>query len=856
MTTTAGQHGDSPLVGATLPEHSRAASAIAAELRVDPDVGLSTAEAALRLAQEGPNELEAVPPPSLRRALWEALREAFVLMLIGAGALAILLGEVRDGILILIGVVPIVGANVATTYRAERALEVLRNANAPRARVRRDGTPGTIPARDVVVGDVVLLVAGDIVPADVRILASHALLLDRSVLTGESLPEPAGTAPDPESAPLAERHAMAFSGTSVVGGNGEGIAVATGPRTEVGRIAQTLGGHRRPASPLQRELARLVRILLVVAIGLVVITVGLGFLRGNPAGENVIAGIAAAIAAIPEEPPVLLAVILGLGAYRLLRRDVLVRRLNAQETLGAVDLILTDKTGTLTTNHLRVVRVRTPDGELRGDARTAALTDALRAESDAWHQEQTGRAGAFARAIRDELETLGPIPDLDSSTLLDAEPPGDLRPYSRTRCLDGGSTCERAIGAPEAILDLVRQTGDDGADRIVSAWEGIVADEAERGGRLLVLAKRSDAEAWQLEAALVFADPLRPEIPAALAMAARAGIQVVMVTGDHPTTARAIAADAGLPAEVVMTGAELAGMTDAEVAAHLRNLNIVARATPSDKLRLVEAAAATDRTLAVTGDGVNDAPALNRADVAVAMGSGTAVAREAADLVLGDDSFATLMDALREGRRMIANVQKGLVFLLSTHVALLGYILVATIAGFGTPLLPIQILWMEFFIDLSATVAFEREGDEPESMNRPPTPRSQPLLGRGILVGLAGAGGFTAVAALALVLGSEGGLEHASWLAFTTLVVGQLVRANANRSLQTSLFRLGPNGVLLGMGVIWVVVQAAIPYVPPVAAAFEASPLNAVEWALVAFIALAPAVLAEVMRRSGRTWVA
>jgi len=217
MTTTAGQHGDSPLVGATLPEHSRAASAIAAELRVDPDVGLSTAEAALRLAQEGPNELEAVPPPSLRRALWEALREAFVLMLIGAGALAILLGEVRDGILILIGVVPIVGANVATTYRAERALEVLRNANAPRARVRRDGTPGTIPARDVVVGDVVLLVAGDIVPADVRILASHALLLDRSVLTGESLPEPAGTAPDPESAPLAERHAMAFSGTSVVG---------------------------------------------------------------------------------------------------------------------------------------------------------------------------------------------------------------------------------------------------------------------------------------------------------------------------------------------------------------------------------------------------------------------------------------------------------------------------------------------------------------------------------------------------------------------------------------------------------------------------------------------------------------
>ncbi len=829
--------------------HARSVAEVAAELEVDPGTGLSAAEVALRQHESGPNELEAAPGPSLRRALWEAVREAFVLMLIGGGTLAIVLGEVRDGILILIAVIPIVAADVVTTYRAERALEVLRRANAPRARVRRDGAPIQIPAREVVRGDVVLLAAGDIVPADVRISAARGLLLDRSVLTGESLPERASVDPDPAEAVLVERRAMAFSGTSVVGGSGEGVAVAIGPRTEVGRIAGSLASQQRPSSPLQRELARLVRIMLTIAIGLVAITVGLGFARGNPAGENLIAGVAAAIAAIPEEPPVLLAVVLGLGAHRLLRRDVLVRRLNAQETLGAVDLILTDKTGTLTTNHLTVARVRTPDGELIGVERVAALTDALRAAADAWHQEQTGRAGAFARAIREDLARTGDAVDLDSAALLEAEPPTELRPYSRTRCLEHGLPSERAIGAPEAILGLAR-SGD------TSAWEEVVADEAERGGRLLLLASRTNGTPWRPQAAVVFADPLRPEIPAALAMAAAAGIQVVMVTGDHPETARAIAASAGLASDVVVTGAELADMTDREVADRLRDLTVVARATPADKLRLVEAAAVSERTLAVTGDGVNDAPALSRADVGVAMGSGTAVAREAADLVLGDDSFATLMDALREGRRMIANVQKGLVFLLSTHVALLGYVLVATLAGFSTPLLPIQILWMEFFIDFSATVAFEREGHEPGSMTRPPRPRGQPLLDRAILIGIGLAGGFSAGAALALVLMVGGNLEHAAWIAFTTLVVGQLVRANANRSLTTSLFRLDRNAVLIGMAVVWLAVQAAIPYVPPLADAFVASPLSAAEWGLVGIVALAPALLAEVMRRLGRTWVA
>jgi Ca2+-transporting ATPase len=485
------------------------------------------------------------------------------------------------------------------------------------------------------------------------------------------------------------------------------------------------------------------------------------------------------------------------------------------------------------------------------------LAEALRAEADAWHQQQSGRAGSFARALLEELAVLGAVPELNPDSLVEADPPSERRPFARTRCRDERGLRDLALGAPEAVLELVRDNnGADAADGAFTAWDRLVAEQAEQGGRLLLLAGCADGGSWQPTAAVVFADPLRPEVPGALAMATRAGIQVVMVTGDHPNTAEAIARGAGLAQGETLTGAALEALTDDQLSARIGNLSIVARATPADKLRLVQAATAASRTIAVTGDGVNDAPALHRADVAVAMGSGTAVAREAADLVLGDDSFATLMEAMREGRRMIANAQKGLVFLLSTHVALLGYILVATLAGIGTPLLPIQILWMEFFIDISATVAFEREGEEPGSMERPPRPRTEPLLTRTILAGITVAGGFSALAALALVLGAGGTAEHVAWMAFTTLVVAQLVRANANRTLQASLLRLRPNAVLLGMGVLWLAVQAAIPYVPLLANAFEATPLSGQEWVVVILIALAPAVVAEVARRTGRIWVA
>jgi len=832
--------------------HATSTEEVARTLDVDPSKGLGSEEVARRAAEAGPNALEPPHRTSLARMIIGAATEPFVLLLLGAGVLAVALGEVRDGLLVIAGLIPIVGADVVTEYRGDRALEALRDAAAPKARVRRDADAAEVDAASLVPGDIVLVRGGDVVPADLRVLRTDRLLINSSVLTGESIPEIAETKPDATDAPLADRRSMVYGGTSVVGGRGEGVVVAIGPLTEMGRIAGGLGRRERHRSPLQLELDRLVRILLVVAIGLIVIVTGLGFARGQDAGANLLAGISAAIAAIPEEPPILLAVILGLGAYRLLRRGVLVRRLNAEETLGAVDLIVTDKTGTLTRNRLDVATVNGPDGPLEGDDRSAVLADALRAEDDAWARAEGTPPGSFTTSLARAIEDAGGDARLDPAELIDAEPPESGRPISRTRSKGPDGPVELAIGAPETILDLAGVA--EGGRR---GWHDRIEDQARRGERVVALARRPDGGDWAIRALVGFADPLRDGIRDALETARAARIGVIVVTGDHPSTAVAISAEAGLDPERVEVGETLEGWDDRQLTTELPNLQVVARSTPEQKERLVRLARSAGRTVAVTGDGVNDAPALHGADVAVAMGSGTPVAREAADLVLGDDSFATLMYGLAEGRRIVDNVQKGLIFLVSTHVALLGFILIATIYGFGQPLLPIQILWLELFIDISASVAFELEKPEPDLMRRAPRRRGEPLLTRSLLGRIAGAGGFSAVAALIVMATHPGGEDHARWLAYTVLVCGQVVRAYANRSVRQPIWRLPANGFLLVAGIGVIAVQAIIPFVPVLADVFRATPLETSEWAIVAIIALAPAAFAQVVRAvTGRTWVA
>jgi Ca2+-transporting ATPase len=828
----------------------RTADEVARALHVNGDRGLSLPEAAERLARAGRNAVDEPPRPSIWSTLFATLSEPFIILLAAAGIGAVLLGETRDGLLVLGGLVPIIGAGVVTSYRSERAMEALRTAAAPTAHVLRGGAVMEIPATDVVTGDVLVLRAGDVVAADARVIETAGLLLDRSMLTGESVPEAVSTEPDTPDAGLADRRAVVFAGTNVVGGRGRAITTVTGSTTEFGRIATRLVS-RQARSPLQRELDRLVRILLVAAGLLIAFTVISGFLRGQPAGANLLAGISAAIAAIPEEPPVLVAVILGLGAFRLLHRGVLVRRLSAQETLGAVDLIITDKTGTLTHNRLEVSNVLTPAGPVAGEARTAALVDALCAEEDAWDGVGGGRLGSFSRAIVDAIRASGAEPALDRSLLRRAHGVESGRPYSAACLADpaGGPDRELAIGAGEALLP-----GTDGE------WMAALHRESASGRRAVLLAERpaTDAGAWSPRAIISFADALRPDVAGAVATATAAGIQTVVVTGDHLATADAISREAGLLDGATWTGAELDAMTDDRLGDELGAMRIVARALPEQKLRLVDLARAAGRTVAVTGDGVNDAPALQRADVAVAMGSGTAVARASSDLVLGDDSFATLLGALREGRRIVTNVQKGLVFLVSTHVALLGFIFVATAAGFSQPLIPLQILWLELFIDLSASVAFEREPEEPGSMDRPPRRPDRPLLSGEILVRIAGTGAFSALAALGILLLHPGPFEHVRWVAYTALVTGQVVRAYANRSLVVPVHRLGLNRFLAATAVLVLLVQVAIPYVPSLADAFRATPLTAVEWLVVLAIAVLPAFVAEVARtlRPGMRWVA
>jgi Ca2+-transporting ATPase len=827
---------------------------VAAELAVEPAVGLATPEVERRRALAGSNELEEVHSPSVLRMLIDSATEPFVLLLLGAGVGAVLLGEVRDGLLVLFGLIPIVGADVATEFRGERALQALRAASAPTARVRRDGAASEVPAVDVVPGDVVLLRAGDVVPADVRLVEARGLVVDRSLLTGESVPENATVLPEPAGLALGERRSVAQAGTSIVAGHGAGIVTAVGAATEIGRIAGGVTTKTRLRSPLQRELDRLVRILLVVAIGLITITSGLGFLRGNPIGANLLAGISAAIAAIPEEPPVLLAVVLGLGAYRLLRRGVLVRRLNAEEVLGAVDLIVTDKTGTLTRNRLEVAEVADLEGSIADPARRLHLLQmALRAEVDAWTPDAAVAANSFTQALARAVDAAGGDVDPVPERLMAAEGVTDDRPYSLTTAERDGATETLILGAPEAVADLA--LGVDGAAR--AAWHAAIEARTALGARVVGLARRVDDAPATMEALVAFADPLRPEIPAAAATTREAGIQVVLVTGDHPSTAAAIAAEAGIDGAGVVLGAEVDSWSPETLADRLASLSVVARATPDGKRRIVEAARSAGRVVAVTGDGVNDAPALHGADVAVAMGSGTAVAKEASDLVLGDDSFATLAFGIAEGRRIVDNVQKGLVFLVSTHVALLGFLLIATVAGISQPLLPIQILWLELFIDLSASVAFEREPPEPDLMQRPPRSATEPLLTTNLLTRIALAGGFSAVAALILIETHGEGADHARWLAYTALVCAQAVRAYANRSIREPVHRLGRNGVLLAACIGTVVIQALIPYIPPIRDAFRAIPLDPFDWLLVAVVAVLPAILAETIRTVRRSvWVA
>lgn len=723
--------------------------------------GLTSAEANRRLAVDGPNKL----PDAAQRG-WSAIvastaREPMFLLLIGASLLYLLLGEPKEGIFLVLMVVLMVGMTLYQEGRTERALQALRDLSAPTATVVRDGRQLQVAASDLVRGDIIRMAEGDRVPADALVVETSGMLVDESLLTGESVPvgKTAGDDVSAAAPPGGEGLSWVFAGTLVVQGEGTAIVRATATNTELGRIGAALGNIKPPPARLQQETGKLARRLAVLGISVSLLLVLLLGLRSGSWLEALLAGVALSMSVLPEEFPVILTVFPAIGAWRLARSQVLTRRLAAIEILGSTSVLCVDKTGTLTENRM-ALRLLWRDGtshDLHRDGNTLAaplqelLSTALLASREN-SPDPIDRA-LYIASEQCGIET-GPRTShrkLEHEYGLSARRPAMIRLWT-----DQGGTFAAAKGAPETIAALSATAGREGALQAAAAY-------AKEGLRVLAVARaRNLAPPWpddpaalcyELVGLVALADPLRADIPAAVTECQRAGIRVVMITGDHPETARAIARQAGLAEGSVVTGTELAQLDADVLGARLNEVSVCARIVPGQKLEIVRALQQQGAVVAMTGDGVNDAPALRAADVGVAMGKrGTDVAREAAELTLLDDRFASLVQALRAGRRIFTNMRKSMRYVTAIHVPIASMALLPPLLGWPILLFPLHIVFLEMVIDPASSLAFEGEPDEPDLMRRPPRPHGEALFARRELF-TALIGGFWAAAATAILYG-------------------------------------------------------------------------------------------------------
>ena len=733
--------------------------------------GLSEAEAARRLAEHGRNELPPPPRRGIGRIAAQVMTEPMFLLLALAAVAYLVLGEPAEGLLLAVFACVTIGLVVVQERRSERALEALRSLGAPMAVVLREGRSRKLPAAELVPGDLMLLEEGARIPADGRLLACRALAVDESLLTGESVPVD-------KHAGVGGKAGDVFSGTLVVGGNGIAEILGTGIATRSGQIGEALGRIDVESTRLQRNTARLVRMFGLLALG---VSGSLLLFHGLKSGEwvqGLLASIAAAMSLLPEEFPLALAVFLALGAWRMARVGVLVRRAAVVETLGAATVLCVDKTGTLTENRMQVAWLDTGNEEFEpgnGDV-PEALQPLLRAAvlaSRAHSMDPMDRAlQALAPAdlVQCEFAHLPVSPELPALTVAHALPTsGRLR-----------IACK---GAPEAVARLC---GLDEAQR--QAMHARANAAAGRGLRLLGVAEAEidgpmPAKATQIplrwHGLVGFEDPLRPSVPAAMAEARAAGIRVLMMTGDFAPTARAIAAQAGLdnPGEVI-TGAQLDGMEAPAFAAAAHRCNVFARVRPEQKLRLVEVLKTDDGVVAMTGDGVNDAPALKSAHIGIAMGKrGTDVAREAAPLVLMEEDFGLIVSAVRQGRRIFDNLRKVMLYIIAIHVPIAGLAVLPLLLGFPPLLLPAHVVLIEMVIDPMCSIAFEGQPEEPDLMRQPPRPLDEALVAAPQLILSMLLGAMVLVASLGtyLLAASRGmGEEEARTLAMIAITAGNL----------------------------------------------------------------------------------
>ena len=884
--------------------HAQPAAAVVDRLETSESQGLASEEAKRRLAEYGPNRL---PEPKRRGPLMRLLLQfhnPLIYVLLVASVVTFLLGYYADAAVIL-GVV-IINAIIGFVQegKAEQALEAVRAMLASRATVLRDGSRREIDAEELVPGDVVVLDSGARVPADLRLLRVKNLRVNEAALTGESVPAEKQTAPVDAEASTGDRTDMAYSGTVVSYGQGRGIVVATGAATEIGRIGAMVSGVTSLATPLTRRLEQFARQITLFILALGALTYAYGhWVAAMPPADVFLAVVGLAVAAIPEGLPAIVTITLAIGTRIMARERAIVRRLPAVETLGSVTVICSDKTGTLTKNEMTTVRLVLPDREIQvsgagyapdggfeqdgrsldprrdegllGLARCALLCNDAhlsRDDTGAWTLVGDPTEGALmALALKAGLD---PVAENAEHPRVDEIPFESEHRFMATLHHDhAGHAFVLIKGAPERVLELCAEDVF-GRPLERAAWEDGMLEAARSGQRVLALARREVAAGttaldmddiqpgFTLLGLAGMIDPPRPEAIAAVAECQAAGIRVKMITGDHAVTAAAIGRELGLSGEDALTGDVVERLSDAQLRQRVQVTDVIARASPEHKLRLVAALQAEGEFVAMTGDGVNDAPALKSAEIGVAMGHrGTDAAKEASDLVLTDDNFASIAQAVREGRRVFDNIKKSLVFILPTNGAQAGVILVAVLAGVALPITASQILWVNMVTAVTLALALAFEPAEAGVMRRPPRPPKEPLITRVMLVRIV----FVSVLMIALTFGvyewelmRGQSLEVARTAAVNMLVFGELVYLfNVRRFTAPTMARhtLYGNPVAFWASLVLIGLQLLFTYAPPMQAVFHTGGLDLAAWGLIlglsVFAFFAVVIEKGILRRLG-----
>jgi Ca2+-transporting ATPase len=876
--------------------------------------GLSSAEAAKRLEEFGPNELQAKGRVSPWTILLEQFQNVLIVILLLATALSAFLGHGVEAIAITVIVLFAVILGFIQEFRAERAIEALREMAAPNATVIRDGSDQRIPARDIVPGDVVVLATGDKIPADARLTEAVNLQTVEAPLTGESAPVEKHSEPLPEATlATADQRNMAFAGTAVTYGRGRAVIVATGMSTEFGKIARMLEEVDTAKTPLQKNLDRIGKALARAAFAVVFVIVAAGLFRGQPFVEMLIFGVALAVAVVPEALPAVVTISLALGVKRMVRRNALIRRLPAVETLGSTSVICSDKTGTLTKDEMTVRRLYVADhmidvsgsgyepsggfstsgstdasakgsGDGSGEGKSASLSMLLQAAVLASDARVEQRNGAGTWEVKGD-PTEGALiiaaakaglnkPELDAQFSRVSEIPFTAETKRMTTLHQTpGDVVAYAKGAPEVIVQsCASRLTDAGVEPLDETRRADVLERArEMAGeamRVLAVAYKPHATLGDAEKEMTLLglagmiDPPRPEAKSAVRKCEEAGIKVIMITGDHPLTAKAVAEELGLCKNGrVVSGAELEAMDESQLDREVDSIEVCARVSPAHKLRVVTALQNRGQVVAMTGDGVNDAPALKKADIGIAMGiTGTDVSKEAAAMTLTDDNFASIVAAVEEGRGIFSNIKKYLMYLLSSNIGEIGLMAGATLAGLPLPLTAVQILYVNLATDGLPALALAVDPPERGLMQRPPRDPRTGIFTRPVVLLMLAGGVWSAMVNLGLfvwALNSGRPVAEAMTMTFVSLVLIQFFKAYNFRSDRQSVLRDPFANKWLNLAIVWeLVMLGLILYVPVLERTFGTVALPLWDWVIIVAAAFTVSPVLELTKWVERRWFA